>query len=643
MAKKVVISDLVVQVGIESKATERKLKDLDKEISRSSKKQTRESEKRAKAEAKAVMNAKAWMNTSREFYKLRKADSKTAKRIQDQLTKSYISGDRARQGALKSQISQRLDAFREEAAQETRKEGNYKKAMRARMLMRKRAYKDTARQNKLQEAERKREEGFRREQRRVMRTRVRRTAMSVGEGVSSVGKYALGAAGLSVAGAGFGAVAAGKEAFNKTVQMRTAEQSLRVGLQGRDKGDEFDAIRQDLTLRAAKLNSSATATMQEVGLLLASLRNQSVQTVSELTLGMSAWSRTFGLSATQTENAMVGMRQVGVGSYSAQNFRQITDNVTALVPVVAKVLRMTPSQYEAALSKGTIKNNVEAIGGGKAFIEELSREIYVQGVKSFNQTKGSLPFAVDRNATMIEHLQTSFGAGTEDGVIAFLTNLNTVMGKYQGDFREAGMFVGDFIQATGQVLQDDILPMIDGYNASLKDMPSKDRVAMFKKGIEEFGSTLKFLAEGFLVIKTLGIVVTIAEFATAISKLGAVGTGVEVALSPVIALLGGIAAAAYVATSSKFKKGGSYSAGGIFGDNDFTSFLDTPLSQLFSSTPTPTATPSNMVNGIPNSGANTTIDNSKHMYVQGNVDSKLHAELVTQGFSVDSSPYPTRE
>ncbi|AUR98883.1 hypothetical protein NVP1256O_44 [Vibrio phage 1.256.O._10N.286.45.F8] len=136
-----------------------------------------------------------------------------------------------------------------------------------------------------------------------------------------------------------------------------------------------------------------------------------------------------------------------------------------------------------------------------------------------------------------------------------------------------------------------IIPAVNEITGSINDFFDANRDNINSGADEFFGKiadNLDSLAIAGVAVTASGVGTTLAGMAKAVPIIGG-GAKTFAAFAKSLGAIG-VAAAGINLVMNEGGKGGALSAGSIFGENSFTDFLDTPISELFSSSPSASPT-----------------------------------------------------
>lgn len=136
-----------------------------------------------------------------------------------------------------------------------------------------------------------------------------------------------------------------------------------------------------------------------------------------------------------------------------------------------------------------------------------------------------------------------------------------------------------------------IIPAVNEITGSINDFFDANRDNINSGADEFFGKiadNLDSLAIAGVAVTASGVGTTLAGMAKAVPIIGG-GAKTFAAFAKSLGAIG-IAAAGINLVMNEGGKGGALSAGSIFGENSFTDFLDTPISELFDSGPSASPT-----------------------------------------------------
>lgn len=131
-----------------------------------------------------------------------------------------------------------------------------------------------------------------------------------------------------------------------------------------------------------------------------------------------------------------------------------------------------------------------------------------------------------------------------------------------------------------------IIPAVNEITGSINDFFDANRDNINSGADEFFGKiadNLDSLAIAGVAVTASGVGTTLAGMAKAVPIIGG-GAKTFAAFAKSLGAIG-VAAAGINLVMNEGGKGGALSAGSIFGENSFTDFLDTPISELFNSSP----------------------------------------------------------
>ncbi|AUR98262.1 hypothetical protein NVP1248O_48 [Vibrio phage 1.248.O._10N.261.54.F1] len=136
-----------------------------------------------------------------------------------------------------------------------------------------------------------------------------------------------------------------------------------------------------------------------------------------------------------------------------------------------------------------------------------------------------------------------------------------------------------------------IIPAVNEITGSINDFFDANRDNINSGADEFFGKiadNLDSLAIAGVAVTASGVGTTLAGMAKAVPIIGG-GAKTFAAFAKSLGAIG-VAAAGINLVMNEGGKGGALSAGSIFGENSFTDFLDTPISELFNSSPSASPT-----------------------------------------------------
>ncbi|AUR94911.1 hypothetical protein NVP1199A_45 [Vibrio phage 1.199.A._10N.286.55.C10] len=136
-----------------------------------------------------------------------------------------------------------------------------------------------------------------------------------------------------------------------------------------------------------------------------------------------------------------------------------------------------------------------------------------------------------------------------------------------------------------------IIPAVNEITGSINDFFDANRDSINSGADEFFGKiadNLDSLAIAGVAVTASGVGTTLAGMAKAVPIIGG-GAKTFAAFARSLGAIG-VAAAGINLVMNEGGKGGALSAGSIFGENSFTDFLDTPISELFNSSPSASPT-----------------------------------------------------
>ncbi|AUR92527.1 hypothetical protein NVP1173O_51 [Vibrio phage 1.173.O._10N.261.55.A11] len=136
-----------------------------------------------------------------------------------------------------------------------------------------------------------------------------------------------------------------------------------------------------------------------------------------------------------------------------------------------------------------------------------------------------------------------------------------------------------------------IIPAVNEITGSINDFFDANRDNINSGADEFFGKVadnLDSLAIAGVAVTASGVGTTLAGMAKAVPIIGG-GAKTFAAFAKSLGAIG-VAAAGINLVMNEGGKGGALSAGSIFGENSFTDFLDTPISELFNSSPSASPT-----------------------------------------------------
>jgi hypothetical protein len=446
MPKKVVIGDLVVQVGVDTKGTTRQLKNLENQIGRTQKRTNKESRAGLKTATRRTAEAKAQAKQAKE-----------AARVERNRLKALQRSDaiRRRVGAAEDRREQRR------RAQELR------------------------------------------HQRQVSRARTRQYNSFVRGGRNVTGSLMTGAT-MGVLGVGGIAAASTAKAVQKSRGYRVSEQLYHSGLEARGDTPEQARIKKKDTLgQAAYYNLNATDLMKEIGSGLYSMSSVESGTVQSIIKSLSIFGSSLGLTRDEKQRGLAGLSQFTTAQTS-ENLNQIVENMRPLMPLIAKSLNLSESDFKKHKQGGTLAQAVESRGGMQQFLSALNTQIEGVALPMFDKNKGKLPESLDRLESIIDRLIILFGTSGEGGVIDFVQNLSLILEKNQKTIVAAGEWMGTALSSLSTSLSEtmkDLQPIINKWVESWNSMSDLDKENSVADTFTSIADALKTIFLAWLAFK----------------------------------------------------------------------------------------------------------------------------------------------
>lgn len=514
MARKVVIGDLVVKVGVDSKDTARQLRGLNKQLTQSQKKQNTETRKGTQLEERRVKAAEVYLARSREFHKLKKQDYAYAQKAEAGLLDAAKKGDKIQAAVWKRRIGEQLELKRNDE----RAAANRIKALK----------KEEAARRRSEEAESKRKQRERqaeiRHQMKVQRaitTRNRMIRRGVG-GISGFTSGALLSGGVAAGGAAGLVGAAALGGVNVAKDYRVGEQLLMASYSERGTtAEQAEQSREKLYKQSMYYNLDPAMMFQQMGQMMMNMPEISTDSIERMVMGMGILGSSMGIGNVDIARSMKGLQQFTV-SQTAENLNQMTEAMPVLLSSVAKALNVSVAELQAAKKEGTLSDLMEAIGGKEIFAARMAQSSILKGTGLYEQNIDKLPNTLKTLSTNMSQMARLFGTSSESGVISFVNNLAKTLRDNEAFFVAAGEWTGYFFETVSESfseMMDWLQPLIDEWLVGWDKLTDEEKAARVKETVGTIADTLEMLFYAFATAKVMSFAVGVASVVESLKKL----------------------------------------------------------------------------------------------------------------------------
>lgn len=548
MAKKVTITEMVIKLGVDSKAAARALRNYERKIDKTNKKNADAQKKERDHERKRIINAKAWLAQSREFSNLKKRSQRDALKAEQALTKAYQKNDKVQMASIKRQIGERLAEYKMRDRHEEELQRKQVKSRRAIQKM-----EDKSRKTKIREDKRlaqERERSLRQEQRLA---RIRKETRKMG--MKSFVKSTQFPFGTVAAGAGLTAAVAGGAGIlggGMMLDARRAQTGLAamLGQQGTSP-QEMAAIDRRLQRINAFYNINNAEAYRTVSGLRGTVSPDVLnnQQLLDLFGNLSALRMGGGYTNEQFALAAKGLQQmIGSGTFQMQEFYQQSEAMPLLGQALAKAVGVALGKEVQVgdLKKLADQGVLSSINTQGEFLQALMKEMGAIGIPLARRMKGSAPERFDAMMKAMTDSTVLFFQGFEQAMTEAFGDVNKFLYENQDATSKLGEAFGR-ITAQFWRLAMELAPATEKFMDSFADWLSTVTAEDVVNAVDTVTKVLTGLFALFLAGKIAGSIMAVTEALSAMRKMAALAAGTE-------ALSGG-------------GKGGK--AGGLLGNTKF--------------------------------------------------------------------------